>query len=668
MTKMISSAWVTTTMVTSLSKQEGLRQDRRRNPHLLSAHARQYLTRSFVRRSGIHVFPKRPLDAFRRDPNENFYNSLDPQWLRFTAELADVLTARFPRRENSEGEVDPKYGITGNFQRLRTVAGYTPPVFSCPQASSERARKDAGVADPPQYGKHRLFTEIVDMVVDEVIGHMKPSTVRVKNHSHPGLPGTTSNRVAFKRAIIQKVLAHGTHEYYTTLAVSSFDTRTRLYHETGANYSGIIIHRGQFDSVSDDGKESKKRVFFSPRVARGEEAWKDEYYDKTVVLHGGRVVPGHFAERVRIVVAPNFVMNLLGQVADAQVRSGIFAASPFTFHHRGLEDLRNKVKDWRESVSIDGSQWDSLSPAELYDAIADSMARHFDERYILFIKYMLRIQMVMHCPDDTGQPLADPVFGSPYAIPRSLAEMIFAQLPSGDFFTSSFGKIGGSIAILWNFVLAGLYMKIEDLRAIWRGVHPEAAFVNMTDDNHVGFKSLEAKEQKRKFIEALPRNPYAKWEVDANNSFGGQLISTYGGATYVSPRINGLIENSFGRERPLSQKTPETIAIGMQARLQVYSEAAQYDDVLSTTNEVMRKHLGVRYETVANSITVSPSAYADALFLEDPSVIHYKVDPEDVTPELMDTKFTSIDAATAARAMAWIIKDPDLKRRFSYAV
>lgn len=642
--------------------------DRKRNPHLSSAHARQYLARSFVRRTGIHVFPKRPLDSFRRDPDENFYNSLDPEWLRFTEDLADVLTSRFPRRENAEGEVDPQYGVTGNFQRLRTVAGYTPPVFSCPQSSSERARKDAGVAESPKYGQNRLFTQIVDMVVDDIVANMKPSVVRVKNHSHPGLPGTTSNRVAFKKAVIDKVLRHGTHEYYVTLAVRSFDTRTRLYHETGANYSGIIIHRGQFDSVSDDGKESKKRVFLTPAVARGEEAWKDQYYDKQVVTSDGRTISGHFAERVRIVVAPNFVMNLLGQIVDAQIRSGIFSASPFTFHHRGLEDLREKVKDWRESVSVDGSQWDTLSPAELYDAIADSMARHFDERYITFIKYMLRIQMVMHCPDASGEALANPVFGSPYAIPRSLAEMIYAQLPSGDFLTSSFGKAGGSIAMLWNYVLAGLYVTIEPLQRIWRGVHPETAFINMTDDNHVGFKSKEAKEHKRKFIEALPRNPFAKWEVDTNNSFGGQLISTYGGATYVAPRINGLIENSFGRERPLSQKTPETIAIGMQARLEVYRQAAQFDDVLAVTNEVMRKILGVRYETVARSLNVDPAAYADSLFMEDTSVIHYKIDAEDVTPALLDTKFTSIDAGTAARSMAWVIKDPDLKRRFSNAV
>lgn len=636
------------------------------NPHLFSASARRYLSMSFVQRDGIPIFPKRRLDDMRSNRvSDNFFLSTDEVWLRFIAELGDRLTESFPRKEDASGGVDPQYGITGNFQRIRTIGGYTPTLFSCPQTDSVAARRDAGVRSAPKYGVDNVFTQIVDLVVDYACSDPTPVPIRYKVRSHPGLPGTQANREAFKRAFLTKAFSGRNHEYFVEASCGSLSARKDLYHLIGACPVGIILHRGQADSVNDSGTESKQRPLLSPEVARGARHWKGEYYDKRVIIRG-QIREGYFAQRVRNVVAPCFTLNALGQAVDGQIRTNLLNRLSYAFHHRGIDDVRSKSERWTESVSIDAAQWDALSPIELYDGILDSMGRYLDERYVRFCKMMLRLQIVMHQPGQRADESFNPVFGHPAVFDDSNpSRWNFGFLPSGDFFTSSLGKIGGSAAILYGFHLAGITSDISELKKILEGRSNIASFLNMTDDNHVGFFSPDALKHKQMYVSKLSDNPFAKFEVDSNNSFGGLLINTFAGKTTVQPRINGFIENTFWRERSYAQKTPENIARGMQARRVVYSSAAQYQEVVRVMDQVMIKHLGVSYDTLADSLHPDPMSAADQLFLDDPNVIQWKIDPSDVSIELLDTQFISLQPSDFCPAIAWVFRDFSVRSRYA---
>jgi len=305
---------------------------------------------------------------------------------------------------------------------------------------------------------------------------------------------------------------------------------------------------------------------------------------------------------------------------------------PFLFHHTGVEDIAGKIGNATSVYMLDVDNHDVNMPPALRDIFVSSITRVFGGFIGLLSTLTFRMPQLIKNDYRGGEGVK--LDGDPFDVGTFTADYVN---PSGHPFTSLLAKYAGAFYVLDALCESH---EIPDNEEGWRdfcnGVLPIKALVagdNVVIAGHSGLDALQAHSQ------------YALYSP--TETFLGLVAVRSGASLTWQPNICSYVINFFTPGRPIGNKQRGDWAAGWLERASVYSRSINYETAHRIVNSTTREVLGYEMDAYAalrrsRAVVVGRSA-VDANFMLDQDVIYYKYDVDDISRELVETYFLTID-------------------------
>lgn len=132
---------------------------------------------------------------------------------------------------------------------------------------------------------------------------------------------------------------------------------------------------------------------------------------------------------------------------------------------------------------------------------------------------------------------------------------------------------------------------------------------------------------------------------DNSEFFGFVLTLGDAGRVHAYYNLRSFAERTFSPEHSAYDRRRSDIAAGVSARLKLYADHPRFPELLTVLDELHVQHFGVTWTGYASSV-IQYTNDADLIYLGNPESIHYMIDIEDVSPELIDADFSHYDPAS----------------------
>lgn len=571
--------------------------------------------------------------------------SYDPRMLREKEELADKLTEMCPATIDSAGFGGPN-GVVSDFYALRNVAGYLMTPMTVPPMDNGGLVKELGLAPGFLSQRHeRIFVDLHRAMFRA----MEEAPLSVRKAASSGFPHFQTDLVAKKAEIFN--MLHSAPEILTKFHNGELE---RLYTDHGlffATYIGVRLQPDKVVKGSDGRFMAKPREINDEAYARGLANGTRSTAKKEVYLPG-RLDPlnGHFALRRRTVYGYPSSYNYWLTSFFTLWRAVYLNRYAFTWKHRGADDIKEKLSKFAYVVGADVKQFDQSVGWWILDRFVSEFNDILKEEVVEFFRKVLQQPVFQPHPNVGGGFEFNPCFGDPFDLNTFTLK---PGLPSGIGPNPDIGK----------FIMTWVYLCVLDdyfkdvlesgVDVILRGDHPRYGLLDMGDDavlcsNDEGFIAWFAE-----FVKKEDQPYYVKLEPENGISFLGNVIyRDHSDRLQVAPNPVTFLVNWLVPERGIDSPLRQFYATGWFERKKHYARSPSFDTVWSTWEDVHRKHFGsgldgpfiqaLREERRPSTIGLS---YADRLALEDPSVIHYKVDVNELAPWVRDSIVSTIPAA-----------------------
>lgn len=578
-------------------------------------HVARHLS-SRVRDRSVTSFPKVPIDGLpegEKARDKYFYRSDDPRYLAFLDELDGALNAK---------------SFNGVFSDhlVRSVGGYPAgPVEVVQRNNVAGVRKDR-LAFSLSTREKLLVVAYTLLLFGEPI----EAPLRLKKGGSPGAVDERWGRLETQMRVSSKVLDHGpaVRDLYAAGDHGSLIKADEVFFAAPVS---TRLHRVQQDKVTiENGVLVPKRrpIAVDPYSTEFVEA------DKSLPAFSASGLGTFFRLRLRNVNNPTLGANLLSICFGSVVRAGYYRIWPFAFHHTTAQDIERKIGHWAWAECYDAARYDAHFLVELFAVLLDTLewmgysAEFCDYLWVFHLQPVLMHGSLAETP---GWPL----FG---ADPFVLKTFDFWGLLSGSGLTDVLGKFGAGAAMLVVALRARLLSGPRDLPAVLRGTHPRFGNLFGGDDNLCGgpiaadAAAFNAAMKPLLDSEPEPAEFFVRFSKD--NRFLGNRVSVEGGRVRLSKYEPSLVANSFWKERDLHNKTNFEISSGFADRFDLLSSTEVGRRALGVIDELMVRHFGFTYTRLAARSSGAPET-ADAIFRLNPSSIFYKLDPSDVSEELL---------------------------------
>jgi hypothetical protein len=236
----------------------------------------------------------------------------------------------------------------------------------------------------------------------------------------------------------------------------------------------------------------------------------------------------------------------------------------------------------------------------------------------------------------------NPLFGGSPLDPASFTSEM--GLPSGISANPDLGKLFMTFVYAVVYRDAGLLQRPEQLSSWLRG-QLDVALMDMSDD--AAFLTTTPEQMDRIF--ATP-SPYVQLDRKKPSVFLGDLFAWRDGIqAYPNPLT--YIGNIVSRERSIRRDDVRLYSVGYRAREQVYGRHPEFRDLHRIFVDTMRETTGVDPDYVPGRHVAGGLLWSDtdAIVRENPDAIYYKVDPADVSPDLLDELVATIPAEDVSR-------------------
>lgn len=573
------------------------------------------------------------------DPKTDFVRSTDPEMLRLTESLADRLTNEFPIDVLPSGFAGPT-AVAGTFYNVLSVSGHGMDPLPIPVSNNAGLVSSLGLRDTIRPGDERWLDEIIDLF----FGHVAPADTHIRKEGSTSFPWFTSD-ISYKKQALMKIV-HNVDDFLN-LATGDDLSLKELLEKYHTLFVYAIHERQQPSSVS---KAKDGSYVAKTRSAPTEKEAREGTYDGKTIANmevydsAGNVIPNHFAMRRRDVFGMNGPVNYFLTTIFASFREVYLNRFEFTYKTRDREDKRRKIAKYQYTIGSDVKTMDKTIPRWFVDYVFNKLTKYLDERVVELMRRIYRAPYVVPPPWKKTAVDYDPVFGGNPLEGASFDNHV--GLPSGIAFNPDWGK-------LWmTFVYVILYrdcqalLQPSDIEPFLRGNDKEHALLDMADDGAFLTNSytvaLRLKEAK---------SPYALLEPETPVIFLGDVFVEEGGkkAVYANPLT--YVVNSLCREDSIDKisGSPNKVisyAEGQLARFQTYSGTPIFRDMNQIVEEEMKRHLGFNPMTI-NRLLARNQRYGeiDALVKSNPGVIHYKIDPKLVSPEVLDSIVATVPAS-----------------------
>lgn len=587
---------------------------------------------------------RRRLSAVRRNEGIAVYPGAITDRREFFG-FTELLT----REANSIGEVKVDSSgvlgpdaIPGNFNALLTTGGYGMNPISVPPVSNQKIRDDLKLVKDFLAPRHR---EIFRQLTRLMFSRSAPAGVPIRREASTGSPDYVNDVVKKKREL--RAALSGLDRFLELVDREKF---LDLFVEFNAPIVQTTGERTQADKATFENGvyKSKDREVNDELAARsGLREGSRKPADKRVIVNGTEV-KNHFAGRRRTVFGMSFVPNYVLAAFCASWRAVYLREYEFTWKHRTPEHILGKMKRYRELIGFDVKQFDQTVPTFMIREFCKELTSYADRRVAKLIWLMFRAPYIVPYPwiyGTSGEPF-DPLFGDdPFS--RSSFKMELG-LPSGIAINPDFGKLVMTFQYLC--VLDDYHKNVLEIGIdkILKGEHDQYGILNMGDDcvllfNDSGF---------RDWYQASYVNNYFFLEEEKPISFLGNVpYRDAKGELCLAPNVISYLVNWLVPERGIDHPSRQYFwAVGDRERRAHYAIAPRYTDVFGVFKDTFQFTYGVSPTTLTEEAYRDQKRYTnlsswDALVLQNPDYLHYRVDPTDITPDILDIIVTTIPPA-----------------------
>jgi len=492
--------------------------------------------------------------------------------------------------------------------------------------NNEKFIKSLGIRDSIRSVDRPWFNEIVKLF----FGHVAPENLHIRKEASSSFPYFTKD-IQWKKLATLKCL-HYIDDWLDSMTGGPAEL-ARAMNE----YKSVLIYavneRQQPNSISKDesGKlSSKPRQSPTPEEARSGDFSGKTIADMSVHDASGNLIANHFAMRRRAVFGMSGVPNYVMTAIIGCCRAVYLDRFAFTYKTRDSADKERKIEQYEHLVGSDVKAMDTTIPKWFFDLLVEELHKYWDPRLVEVLRRMLFAPYVVPIPDPHMAGEYDPVFGGSPLDPKSFD--VHVGLPSGIAINPDLGKLWMTFVYLILYKDSGALTHVGEIEPFLRGENRQHALLDSSDDatmltnSHVVAKKLFAAE-----------SPYAILEPERPVLYLGDVFSMVGGRKRAFPNPVTFVVNALCREDSIDMKDPVIHSEGVLARHQTYSKTPIFRDLNAIYEEVCRKHAGINPYLIARQLAKRTKwSDADAQVKANPHYLHYRVDPKDVSPEVLD--------------------------------
>lgn len=612
-------------------------------PHLFGHQAVQaFLSRKRTRRGGA-LFPKSVI----RGPGGKleYWRSTDREVLSLTEWLLR-FNDEFPVDTTDEGYAGPT-AIPSSLNSILSVAAYAMDPVPLPVMDNAKLIAANGVSDRLLDVDRPYFEEVMRLCFEVAT----PTDLRLTKGATTAMPYFSKDT---KYRVDAALKALNAPDEFLDLIVAGPRGAPELLRRFHALLMFTMFTRLQADGVTeDDGHFVPK-----PRIApTDEEARSGDFdggvpADKSVRDGEGNVIQNHFAMRARDVHGMNGVINYFLTGVLGCFRHIYLDRFGATFKVRGDDDKTARIRGWKYVVGSDVKTMDKMIPRWFFDWFCDRLALYVDERVARALRMACSATYLAANPwEDTPRDY-NPMHGpDPF---KEVADLCVG-LASGIAANKEFGTVWMTCVYVCVLRAAGVLTHPSQIEQLLLGQHPMVALLDSSDDAVFLTNNLHLARLLRH-----PKSPYAVLEPEQPVKYLGSVFyRAHDNMLASAPNVCTYLINMLCREESVEWKNPQDWAIGVLARTRVYSAAPCFRDVNDLLDEGLRLHLGSNPLHLAKTLSSwVPSSYDDALVTLDPSVLHYKVDPADVSPDVLANAVATIPSGDFFPAIRHLFKVP----------
>lgn len=619
--------------------------------------AKRWLTRKRLPRENA-ILPLTYSSSVEKGNRDHFLYSLDPRALRLTERLARRYTDLFPVDVLPSGFAGPT-GVAGNFYGVLNVSGYGMDPLPIPISDNSSWVASEGLATQIRKGDEPYLRELVRLF----FGAAVPANLHIRKGGSTSFPyfvrGDTPEGNRYKKHAALQALRNP--DDFLTLGTSRQAGDLRLFADRyHAMYLFAIHERQQANAVElKDGEfRSKNRRAATERGAR--EGRHEDLIDADMSVHDlrtGALVPNHFAMRRRDVFGMNGVVNYFLSGIIGCFREVYLNRFAFTYKTRDRHDKERKIAQYAFTVGSDVKTMDKMIPRWFLEFVLSELHSYLDERVVEMMRRAYQAPYVVPQPWRKTPADYNPAFGDS---PFSGKFEQHVGLPSGIAFNPDWGKLWMTFVYMILYRDCGAIVTPGDMEPLLRGQNRQHALLDMSDDAAFLTNSAAVAERLRS-----PKSPYAILEVETPVIFLGDVLCEVDGRRRAFPNPITYVQNIFAREDSidsLADRPYDSVlawAEGTLARQAVYASTPLFRDLNAIYEEECRKHLGVNPNQIAKSLAVRQRFNdIDAAVRSNPHLLHYKVDPKDVSPAVLDDLVATIPATDFFNHIRHLFKVP----------
>jgi len=577
------------------------------------------------------VLESRPLPT-----RENYIFADDRRALNLTEALVKEYSREFPMDVRPNGFAGPTT-VPGNWLALLSVSGCGMNPLPIPISNNAQLIKENKLRSSIDEKDKPWLKELVKLF----FGHSTPADLHVRKEAGTGLPINLRGEesVQYKKLGALKALRNSDHFLSCVSGgKEGLETAREVYHVVLAS----MIHERQQPSsgtLVNGVPTPKSRIAPTEEEARSGNYLGQTLADMRVFDQAGEVIEGHWAMRRRDVFGGCGIANYFLTAIFGCFRSVYLNRFAFTYKTRDRLDKEEKIRRFKYVVGSDVKTMDKMVPRWFLDEVLSELTNYLDPRVVELMRRMYQAPYIAPSPWIETPKDYNPVFGGSPLDPGSFTQHV--GLPSGVAFNPDWGK-------LWmTFVYAILYRDVGalyspgELEPMLRGKHHDIALLDASDDAAMLTNSAAVMQRLLK-----PSSPYAVLEVETPVVFLGDVFCEIDGEKKVYPNPLTYVVNVIAREDSVTSKDVNTWADGVMARQQVYSANPIFRDLFAVFRANCRQHLGYDPFLIAQSMARQHKFEdADAMVIDDPATLHYKVDPADVSPETLNRVVATVPAA-----------------------
>lgn len=611
-----------------------------------TAAAKRYLARK--RRSAPNALL--PL-SFESDPRrltpESYLHSTDPRALRLIERLEERLNKEFPPDVRPSGFCGST-AVPTDWNGLRNVSGIGMDPLPIPIYDNARFIEKSGLKSAIEPGDVPWLKEIIRLFHCAAA----PADVLIRKAASTSFPYFAKD-ISYKKLAALKALCN-IDDYLAKACANDRGSLEAWLQDYHACYLYAIHLRQQPNAIlHKEGRwSSKPRTAPTEREARSGLYTGNTFADMTVHDANGHEIEGHFAMRQRDVFGLNGPLNYVLSAFWGCFRAVYLDRFAFTYKVRGDQDKAERMRSYRFVVGSDVKTMDKLVPRWFIDFYTDELHQYLDERVVKLFRRAYAAPYVAPNPWRATPPSYSPFFGPSPLEPWKFDAHV--GLPSGIGPNPDIGKLWMTL----NYVLVGrsvgALLRPTDIEPFLMGKNPKLCLLDTADDAAFGTDTQER-------ADALKRatTPYAILEPETPVIYLGGVFTETSAGMDVFPNPVTFLVNLLCREDSISQKGPAVWAEGYEARCAVYSRTPIFRDLMRIWEEVCREEVGINPTLMARALAGRrPPVDIDAMVLADPTTLHYKVDPKDVSPEVLDSIVGKVPAADFINEVRHLFKVP----------